>query len=434
MRSYLLLLVSVLSFAAAPAQDSRKAKYEQKIKQYLDKEDALQSYYSIDEQGISIFATPEDHLGNKPEYRLAWNEIPQFNALMREAPAQEALRIMSEKKGEPFKPDAIGPYVKPSITGITPEPLKPLNGLRVAIDPGHMAGDMEMARIEKKFLDMKPDSTGRLNEPVQIAEGILTLQTALLLKTQLEAAGAEVMLTRSRPNESAFGKTFDEWMKTDMKKALDSLEKIKRITPREKQSLLKAAKKDVFRKVFFELELQKRAEKINAFKPDLTVIIHYNVDEGNTGWRQPTNVNYNMAFVAGSFMKGELSAPLARLEFLRLIVSDDIESSIKLSALAVKQFEQQLRVRPAETTDAKYLSQACMPSAARGVYARNLTLTRLVHGTLVYGETLCQDNIKECIALQRKDGTWEGITTSMRVKLAADAYFNAIKQYAEKTH
>jgi N-acetylmuramoyl-L-alanine amidase len=428
------LAAFILAFIKLPAQDSRKEKYEQKIKLLLDKEDALQSFYAVDEQGISIFANAEDNLSNKPEMRLSWSEVPQFKALMREAPAQEALRIMIEKKTEPFKPAIIAAYVKPSITGITPEPLKPLKGLRVALDPGHMAGDMSMARIEKKFLDMKPDSTGKLNEQVQIMEGMLTLQTALLLKSRLEAAGAEVMLTRSKPGESAFGKTFDEWIKTDMKRSLDSLDKAGKLTPSEKQTQLKGTKRDVFRKIFFELELQKRAEKINAFKPDLTVIIHYNVDESNTDWKQPSEVNYNMAFVAGSFMKGELSTPLARLEFLRLIVTDDIESSVKFSSIAAQQFEEQLQVRLAGPNDAKYLTQACMSTSAKGVYARNLTLTRLVHGTLVYGETLCQDNIKECIALQRKDGMWDGITTSMRVKQVADTYYNAIKLYSEKQH
>lgn len=428
------LLLLVILLASFTRDDDRKAKYSQKIRQYLDKQGELQDYYSIDDKGICIYASPEDHLENKPEYFLQWNEIAQFKALMREASAQDAIRIMSEKKTNAFSPELLSQYSKPYTTGITPEPLKPLKGLRVAIDPGHVAGDMDMAKIEKKFLDMKPDSTGKLNEHVQIMEGQLTLNTALLLKSSLEQAGAIVMLTRSRPNESAFGKTFDEWMKKDYDHAVDSLVKEGRMTPREKSALAKASKRDIFRKVFFELELQERARKINAFKPDITVIIHYNVDDDNTNWKQPSDENYNMAFVGGSFMKGELNTPLARLEFLRLIVCDDIEGSVQLSALAVKQFGEQLDVPLAATKDAKYLSDYCMETTAEGVYARNLTLTRLVHGTLVYGETLCQDNMKECIALNHKDGTWNGITTSMRVKQVADAYFNAVKQFAEKQH
>jgi N-acetylmuramoyl-L-alanine amidase len=414
----------------------RKAMHEQKVKLYLDKENSLSGYYSIDEQGVSIYSSPADKLKNQIEFRLLWSELPQFKTLVREAPAQELLRIMTEKKDKGFDADAIAKYIKPGLRSeFAATPEKPLHGLRVAIDPGHVAGDMEMGRIEKKYLDMKPDSMGRLPQRVQIVEGQLTLQTALLLKHSLEQAGAQVMLTRSKPNETAFGKTFAEWMSNDLRSAVDSLHTIGKITATEKKSLLgKASPRDVFRKVFFELELQERARKINAFKPDLTVIIHYNVDETNTDWKHPTQKNFNMAFVPGSFMKNELSAPLARLEFLRLLVTDDIERSVQLSGMSVQAFEQYLKVPAAGPRDAKYLWEACMVTPSKGVYARNLTLTRLVHGPLVYGETLYQDNIKECLALQKENMNSNGITTCERVKVVADAYFEAVLKYAAKQH
>ena len=414
----------------------RKAAHEEKIKQYLDKENSLKGYYSIDEQGISIYASPPDQLENKIEFRLTWSEASQFKTLVREAPAQELLRIMTAKKDKSFDAEAIAQYIKPGLKSeFASTPEKPLQGLRVAIDPGHVAGDMETGRIEKKFLDMKPDSLGRLTQRVQIVEGQLTLQTALILKHSLEQAGAQVLLTRSKPNETAFGKTFDEWMKQDMHYAVDSLFKAGKINATEKKNLPgKMSKRDVFKKVFSELELQERARKINAFKPDLTVIIHFNVDETNTDWKRPTDKNFNMAFVPGSFMKNELSTPLARLEFLRLLMTDDIERSVQLSGMSVQAFEQLLNVPTAGPRDAKYLADACLTTPSKGVYARNLTLTRLVHGPLVYGETLYQDNIKECIALQKKDMSWNGVTTSERVKLVADAYFQAVSKYAAKLH
>ena len=431
------LLVSIFFLLASLIiLPDRKAIHEQKIKQFLDKESSLKGYYSIDEQGVSVYASPADQLEKKIEFRLEWNEISQFKALLREAPALDILRIMTDKKEKGFDAELIAKYLKPGLKSeLAATPEKPLQGLRVALDPGHVAGDIDMGRIEKKYLDMKPDTLGRLPYRVQIVEGQLTLQAALLLKHSLEHAGAQVMLTRSQPNETAFGKTFEDWMKQDMKAAVDSLFKVGKITSSEKKSLSsKMSPRDVFKKIFSELELQERARKINAFKPDLTVIIHFNVDEMNTGWKQPTEKNFNMAFVPGSFMKNELSTPLARLEFLRLLVTDDIERSVQLSGMSVQAFEQKLNVPTAGPNDARYLSDACMITSSKGVYARNLTLTRLVHGPLVYGETLYQDNIKECLALQKKDMTWNGVTTSERVKLVSDAYFQAITKYAAKQH
>lgn len=433
MKSLIIPFFILITFASF-AQD-HKQKYEQKIKQLIDKQDRLQQYYTIDENGISIFATPADQAANKIEYRLGWSELSQFKALMREVPLKDMVKIMSDKKEKGFSPEAIEKFIKPpAATGITPEPGKPLKGLKVAIDPGHIAGDMETARLEKKFLDMKPDSSGKLSQPVQIAEGKLTLHTALLLKHSLEQAGAVVMMTRSKPNETAFGKTFDEWIKKDLPAYADSMQRAARMTAEQRAALLKSPKRDLFRKVFFELELQERARKINAFKPDLTVIVHYNVDETNTAWKQPTVKNFNMAFVPGSFMKNEMSSREARLEFLRLVVTDDIESSIQLSSLAVKAFEDDLKVPAAGERDAKYLYEACMVTPAKGVFARNLTLTRLVHGPLVYGETLYQDNINECLALQRTDAQWNDLATSSRIKQVADAYFKAIVKYAGRMH
>lgn len=435
MKPITLIIAAISVLLASLVLPDRKTLHEQKIKQFLDKENSLSSYYSIDEQGVSIYASAADRLANKIEFRLEWSELSQFKTLLREVPAQELLRIMSEKKDKGFSPAVISGYMHSAgKDGLIPEPGKPLHGLRVAIDPGHIAGDMAMGRLEKKYLDMKPDSAGRLQQRVQIVEGQLTLYTALLLKQSLEQAGAQVMLTRSKPNETAFGKTFHEWMQQDMREAVDSLFRAGKINAVEKKQLSgKISPRDVFRKLFFELELQERAKKINAFKPDLTVIIHFNVDEMNTDWKRPTEKNFNMAFVPGSFMKNELGTPLARLEFLRLIVTDDIERSIQLSGMSVQAFEQYLKVPPAEPKDAKYLTAACLPTSAQGVFARNLTLTRLVHGPLVYGETLYQDNILECVALH-KEMSQGDIITCDRLKLVADAYFQAIGKYAAKQH
>ncbi len=190
----------------------------------------------------------------------------------------------------------------------------------------------------------------------------------------------------------------------------------------------KISKRDKFRSVFKDLELQKRAEIINNYQPDFTVIIHYNVDETNAGWTKPANKNFNMTFVGGAFMKNDLSTPEKRFEFLRLLTSEDLEKSIALSTDMVKSFEKNLNVKTAAYADAKYLVQGCLPTDEVGVYCRNLQLTRYIHCPLVYGETLYQDNINECVLLNKECDK----TKNERVQQVAEAYFQGILNYTKK--
>ena len=63
---------------------------------------------------------------------------------------------------------------------------KPLAGVRVAIDPGHLGG--EWARMEERFF--------QIGKTRPVAEGDLTLAVARKLKAALEKYGASVVLLR----------------------------------------------------------------------------------------------------------------------------------------------------------------------------------------------------------------------------------------------
>ena len=219
-------------------------------------------------------------------------------------------------------------------------------------------------------------------------------------------------MTRKFNGSTAYGTTYEEWLKKNYKN----------------MPLSKANKSDKFRMIFKDKELQKRAEIINEFKPDFTVIIHYNVDETNTGWTKPGTKNYSMAFVGGAFMPRDLSTVEKRFEFLRMLITTDVEESILLSAAVVTSLDSVLHVKPAGVMDATYLQKGCLYTGKQGVFCRNLQLTRYIHGPLVYGETLYQDNIAECILLNQETDKLK----NLRVKQAADAYYKGIKAYVEE--
>lgn len=392
-----------------------KIKYHtEKAQNYLDKEKALSGYYSIDNDGIKIYASPQDKQNNKSEFSIKWGQIENFNNLMKFYSSNGMFEVYKQNI---FKGLLDSEYL------FTP---KKINGLKIAIDPGHIAHNFEMGDLEKKHIIIKGDSLNGITDSIEIAEGMLTYATAILLKEKLEKEGAIVFLTRTS-DKCAFGKTYQQWKKDDLKTAVDSLYKIGEIKAWQKDYFIssKAKDRDIFRVIFRDLELAKRVELINNFQPDYTIVIHYNVDETNLDWNKTTNKNYNMCFVGGAFMRNDLVNKEKRFEFLRLLITDDIEKSIAISSSVIKSFESELKVPTATVRDAKYIIEGCLPTQANGVYCRNLQLTRYIHSPIVYGETLYQDNFNECKLLYTETDK----TKNKRVQQVADAYFKGILNY-----
>jgi N-acetylmuramoyl-L-alanine amidase len=396
--------------------------FTQKANTYLDKQKALAPYYSINKKGISMYASSKDKLMDSAEFHLNWDQLESFNQFLKNYSPATILKFYQAKK---FDRTSIS-----SATAISKnDPLKKLSGLKIAIDAGHTAGNFEAGQIERKCLGFTCTDPNGSKDSIEIAEGTLTFATAKLLKEKLEAEGAEVFLTRPFNGCTAFGITFEDWLTTRYKSTIDSLYKIKEITLAKKNWFLtKATKRDKFLLIFKDMELKKRAELINNYKPNFTIITHYNADETNTGWIKPSNRNFNMAFVGGAFMRSDLSSPEKRFEFLRLLVSDDLERSIALSSSVVKSFEKNLDVKTAGAKDATYLIEGCLSTNEKGVFCRNLQLTRYIHSPLVYGETLYQDNVNECISLNKEIDK----TKNIRVQQVAEAYFQGILNYSTK--
>ncbi len=418
--SVILYIVGFNCFAQDTTVQAKIKYYTEKSEKYLDKEKALSGFYSIDKSGIKMFASAHAKTNNKNEFFISWDDFRQFNNLKQDS----SFKIYKQGKFVSNK------SVKNSSPGIISGEKK-LSGYRIAIDAGHIAGDMEMGEIEKKEIKFKRDSLNGLNDSISFSEGMLTFATAKLLKEKLETEGAKVFMTRTFNGGSAFGVTFDSWLNSSYKHAIDSLSKIGEITLEKKKWYLssKCTKRDKFRLIFKDIELQKRGEIINNYNPDFTIIIHYNVDETNTGWTKPGTKDFNMTFVGGAFMKSDLSSIDKRFEFLRLLVSNDLENSIALSSAVVQSFEKTLNIKTTNSSDATYLIKSCLPANEKGVYCRNLQLTRFVHGPLVYGETLYQDNKNECVLLNKETDK----TKNQRVQQVAEAYYNGILNYVNNS-
>jgi N-acetylmuramoyl-L-alanine amidase len=302
-------------------------------------------------------------------------------------------------------------YVLHFNTALSPSSDKPprkqgLHNVKIAIDPGHFGG--AYAELEERYIHIPAEET-KNNQAIRFNEGDLPYLTALELQRLLESEGATVIVTREAIGRGTVQDDFIQWLENANFPPDMSLSKI-------------------FRNYYNREDLIARAKKINEFSPDVTIVIHYNSHSTNND-SHLTESNYSLAFIPGAFGKGELNTVEARYELMRLLLTNDLEESLKLSEYITAQFVKQLGIPLiVETEKTSYTDKVCLLQKP-GIYSRNLALTRLVHGPVCYGETLIQNNQDEVYRLAERTTSISGVPCSGRIKEVARAYFEGIKEY-----
>ena len=306
-----------------------------------------------------------------------------------------------------FNPKQSRQSIAPSLSDL------PLKGLRVALDPGHLGG--EMALVEERYIRMRPNPEKGINKVIEFNEGDLALETALKLKAKLEKLGATVFLTRSQKAQDTLGQNFFSWKEKEIDGVMNQLVSFhseERLQQKEKIFWDKnLSDSNLFRHTYAFLELKKRAQEINAFNPHLTLSIHYNLGwiYDKEGFNPGTEDDYTLFFVPGAFKKAaphaekiiqrSLAHAESRYEFVRLLLTDDLEKSIELTQIAQAVTQKTLKLPHGDHPS--YLKALCLKHSS-GIYHRNLALLRQVHGPILYCEPFCQDNYKQAIALDER--------------------------------
>ena len=255
-----IFLVYFLNYQTLFSQNQLQKQAEKNFR-LLNYNSQLSSLVSIDNDGVRIYAGANEKTAGRSEFTLYWDEVPGFQQMMKKMPADTIAKFFLKKENKNFSAEWNITAVKDQSFNLSASIL-PLAGKKIAIDPGHIAGDMESAKIEQKYIDWPANEALRLPERIQLAEGVLTWQTAMLVKTQLEEAGAEVMITRPAINSTSFGISFDDWCKTRKRNVLDSLKKIKKITDAEYNNLSQSNMKDLFWNFFRDYDLNNRVQVI----------------------------------------------------------------------------------------------------------------------------------------------------------------------------
>ncbi|MBN2223089.1 MAG: N-acetylmuramoyl-L-alanine amidase, partial [Deltaproteobacteria bacterium] len=285
-----MLAITVLSITAC---DSRSGRVK-----YLVGDDSLRAYFSLDARSVTIYASPEDKKEGRIECRLYDDESEVFARMFRVLDDDAIEKAYREKGSSRFSPAFIKKIISADDAEFRPagDPARPLEGLRVAIDPGHSADTMEEAVREGKYILLfTPEG-----EKLSFYEAALNLATAMMLKEMLERDGATVMLTRTRGGQ-VYPVPYDTWVKKSFRRAVREKERDGFITPAAAKRLLTRSS-DRLRLKFFnsEFEMPHRAMLINRFRPHVTVLAHYDARDATPDYRTKYRLIKNIARSRGN--------------------------------------------------------------------------------------------------------------------------------------
>lgn len=422
MQKLLIALCVVANFAFSQTIAECKKRFDS----YLNFRGSLNGYVQFDPEAIYLL----DEKGKK-ELAIYANELPVLSDFFANSSFAQQEKFIAKKKLLDLSKrqrdsllvanDDKKPYARKSDL--------PLKGYKIAIDPGHFSTNLKDAKIEQKYLYFLRDSLKDPTDTVKLFESVLTFNTATHLKHLLESQGAEVFITRSQNNYTSFECTYDQWLSKSKLRSLDSLKKNQLITPERYKQLIKASDYKLFWDFFRDYDLANRARRINTFNPHITVIIHYNVDEANVPWRKTTGKNYTMAFIGGAVTLDNFRKTEGKINFLRLLLTPQLNQSEKLAAATVKNFSKDLEIPIASQFDAAYLKDNCTATSSPGVFSRNLILCRKINSPLVYGESLYQDNVEESKTLMQSNHDVYGIKSNLRLAAVAKSYYEAVMEF-----
>ncbi|HEV7868963.1 MAG TPA: hypothetical protein VGO90_14850 [Chthoniobacteraceae bacterium] len=317
---------------------------------------------------------------------------------------------------------------RPAATlGVAPAEL-PLQGVKIAIDPGHIGGDW--AKMEERWF--------RIGESKPVAEGEMTLLVARWLAPQLRAFGAEVSLVRDAlaPVTSQRPETLHEAARAEL--ALEGVH--------EPRLTYDAAQKDDpgrgqtvqwhSERLFYRIsEIRTRAELVNRrLQPDLILCLHFNAEAWGGDPKNPQFVprNHLHLLVNGCYSAGELRFDDQRSELLHKLLNRSFAEETAASEAIAASIALAAGLPPYTYTTGNARRVGDSPF----VWARNLLANRLYEAPVVFLEPYVMNSEEVWARVQA--GDYEGermVAGSMRKSLVreyADAVAVGVRDYFAK--
>jgi hypothetical protein len=215
---------------------------------------------------------------------------------------------------------------------------RPLRGLNVALDPGHLGG--RWAKMEERWF--------QVGDQPPVEEGELTWRVARILAPKLWALGAEVSFARRHhgPTTPLRPDDFREI-------AREVLARTGVTEPRADYEADDADKEKSIRwqseLLFYrQSEIRYRAKKVNMkLQPDLVLCLHFNAE----GWGDPKDPilidrNHFHVLINGSYLPDEIVHDDVRYEMVRRLLSRAYEEELPLADAMATTFAQETGLPP----------------------------------------------------------------------------------------
>jgi N-acetylmuramoyl-L-alanine amidase len=248
---------------------------------------------------------------------------------------------------------------------------KPLQGIIIALDPGHLGG--HWAKMEERWF--------RFGRGKPIKEGELTWKTALILQQQLESLGAKVVLTKKGYHPVTERRPYQL-----KKTALATLKA-------EKRKVTSKALRQEEEKLFYRTaEIRARSRIVNQkLQPHLVICLHYDAEE----WYDPQNpslVNKEKMHILlpGAYAKSELAYEDERYEMLEQLFSRTYNTELSLGNAVARSMAKETAQPPFVYHSRK---QAILAKVGNPyLWHRNLLANRLMKPPVIYVESYVMNN------------------------------------------
>ncbi len=278
---------------------------------------------------------------------------------------------------------------------------KPLAGVKIAIDPGHLGG--KWAKMEERWF--------RIGNAEPVTEGDMTLRVAKLLVPRLKALGAEVALTRSGTDPL-----------TNLRPS--KLRKAAVASLRDKGSRITdfAVEKESERLFYRTAEIRRRAALVNrSIRPDLVLCLHFNAE----GWGDPlrptlVDQNHLHFLVTGAWSAKELEYEDQRFEMLVKLLNRSLPEEVAVTKSLAKSMAAATGLPPYIYTG----DSAVRIGGSNYIWARNLLANRLFQCPVVYAEPYVMNSREVHARIQA--GDYEG-----KKKVAGKLQPSIYREYAD---
>lgn len=257
---------------------------------------------------------------------------------------------------------------------------KPLAGLHIAIDPGHIGG--EWAKMEERWF--------LVGDGLPVCEGDMTLKVAELLKPQLEQLGATVSLVR----DSA------EPVTTLRPESLASEAQDAHASPEDSPASLRRFAERLF---YRTAEIRARANLVNqTIRPDLVLCLHFNAE----GWGNPAKPtlvknSHLHLLLNGAYTDDEVILDDQRFAMLVKLLQRTHEEEARVGATVADVFAEASGLPPyryhADSRNALPVNNHPY------LWARNLLANRLYDCPVIYMEPYVMNSVTDHARIQAGD-------------------------------